>query len=63
MIVRNVKDTVNVSFGIRIQTNELGATEKETKKLRTNLDFIFKGPNSEQICNRIKQILTNQSLN
>ena len=61
-IVPNTKDTQNVSWAIRIQTNEECASEKEKKKKRTNLDFIFTGPKSKVICEQIQNIFNNVNL-
>jgi len=56
LIAQNTKDTINVSWAIRIQTNEEKATQKDKKKKRTNLDFIFTGPKSKLVCEKIQSL-------
>jgi len=54
-VVKNTRDKHNKSYAIRIPTIDLSS---EGRKGGTDLDFIFTGPDSEAICERIKNLLT-----
>jgi len=61
-VVENKQSTSVESWAIRIPTAETGESEKEIKKKRTNLDFIFNGAKSHHNCRQLEAFLLNQNL-